>query len=142
MALTLLTEQNEKQEWEHEGSFQCKFVPEIEDLKYHMRKSDLFLLPLKVSSPLFGTEALSAIATGVPALVPRHTTMDSLLMEMNAEKSVISEPHIDAWAQRISQMIRNPDAAQHEASNLKDRLLLDTSISATHLDCINIISGR
>ena len=52
-----------------ELSFQPKALPLLDKMKLHMRKSNLFLLPLKQDSPLFGTEALSAVAAGVPVLV-------------------------------------------------------------------------
>ena len=141
MAVTLLTEKNEKDDWEGEGTFQCKVVQEMDDMKYHFKKFDLFLLPLKVSSPLFGSEALSAVAAGVPVLVSRHSPMGSLLLEMNANSSVVSETDVDNWSHRIIQKIANPDETQREANRLKDSLLLDTTIPSTHVDFINIITG-
>ena len=141
MALTLLTEKNEKEDWEGESIFLCEVVQEMEDVKYHLKKSDLFLLPLKASSPLFGSEALSAIAAGVPVLVSRHSPMGSLLLGMNANSSVVSETDVDTWSHRIIQKIANSDEAQREANKLKDSLLLDTTIPSTHMDFINIITG-
>ena len=38
----------------------------LEKLKTYLRKSNLFILPLKPDSPLFGTEVLSPVAAGVP----------------------------------------------------------------------------
>ena len=141
MALTLLAEKNEKEEWESEGTLQCEVGPEMEDIKYHLKKADLFLLPLKASSPLFGSEALSAIAAGVPVLVSRHSPMGSLLLGMNANSSVVSETDVAAWGHRISQKIENLDTTQDETNTLKDHLLLDTSIPSTHMDFINLITG-
>ena len=141
MTLTLLTEKNEREDWESEGSFYCEVVQEMEDMKYHFKKSYLFLLPLKASSPLFGSEALSAIAAGVPVLVSRHSPIGSLLLDMNANSSVVSETDVDSWSHRIIQKMTNPDEAQCQTKTLKDRLLLDTSIPSTHMDFINIISG-
>ena len=115
MTLTLLTEKNEKEEWEGEGNFQCEVVQEVEDMEYHLKRSDLFLLPLKVSSPLFGSEALSAIAAGIPVLVSRHSPMGSFLLGMNANSSAVTETDITTWRHSISRIIDNPDAAETEA---------------------------
>ena len=141
MTLTMLTEKNEKEEWESEGNFQCEVVEEVEDMEYHLKTSDLFLLPLKVSSPLFGSDALSAIAAGVPVLVSRHSPMGSLLLGMKANSSVVSEKDVATWGHSISRIIDNPDAAEIEAKNLRDCLLKDTNIPSSHMDFINIITG-
>ena len=142
LTINFFTENNgESADWANEFNIPCQAILDTEDLEYQMRHCQLFLLPHQVSSPLFGSEALSAVAAGVPVLVPKHSAVGSLLLEMNANNSVISEPHIDAWAQRITQIIENPGAAQHEAANLKDLLLLDTRISSSHVDFINIITG-
>ena len=134
---------DEKMEWtkEFKGNIQYEVIPDAEDLKHQMRYCKLFLLPLNVSSPLFGTEALSAIAVGVPILVSGHSAVGSLLLEIDANNSVVSETEEHRWIHRISQKIANPDEAQREANNLKDQLLLDTKIPSTHLDFINIITG-
>ena len=46
-------------------SFQAETPVTLDKMKVHLRKSNLFLLPLKSDSPLFGTEASAAIAAGV-----------------------------------------------------------------------------
>ena len=150
--MIMLTEKNdESKEWEKEFqeclqdtftnvTFQCKVIQGNKD--FPMRKSDLFLLPLKASSPLFGSEALSAIAAGVPVLVSRHSPVGSLLLGMKGNSSVVSETDVDTWSDRIIQKITNPDEAQCEANKLREKLLLDTSIPSTHLDFINIIAGK
>ena len=141
MTLTLLTEKDEKEVWKGEDAFQCQVVPEVEDVNEYLKKGNLFLLPQKVSSPLFGSEALSAIAAGVPVLVSRHSPIGSLLLGMNANSSVVTKTDVATWGNRISQKINNLDATETEANNLKDRLLLDTSIPSTHMDFINTITG-
>ena len=145
VTVILFTEEtNESAEWADElkGNISCEVIPDVEDLKHQMRYCKLFLYPQKASSPLFGSEALSAIAAGVPVLVPGDSSVGSLLLEMNANSSVVSEADANSWAQRITQIIGNPGAAQDEANNLKYRLLLDTMIPSTHLDFINTITGR
>ena len=153
MTMTMLTEKmDERADWEKEfqdlrdGStnvaFRCDVIRENEDLKFHMRKGDLFLLPFKVSSTLFGSEALSAIAAGVPVLVSRHSPMGSLLLEMNANSSVVAETDVDTWSHRITQKIADSDETQHKANKLRESLLLETNIPSTHLDFINIVTGK
>ena len=79
----------------------------IDKMKIHLRKSNLFLLPLKQNSPLFGTEALAAIAAGVPVLVSRYSGLAALLREMQQEEAVVpkdrSEINTETWKRRIIQ---------------------------------------
>ena len=130
---------------QHTGlEFQC-FNPEnIEKLKTHFRKSNLFILPFKPESSLFGTEALAAIAAGVPVLVSRYSGISSLLKKMVEDEPVVitmrSESEIQTWKGRIIQKILNPEEAQCQARRLREQLLLDTSIASTHLDFINTIA--
>ena len=99
----LLTNNKEdKEEWkkefseilEREGSkgrslnFQSDGPETLEKLKTHLRKSNLFILPLKPDSPLFGTEALSAIAAGVPILVSSHSGIVSILKVITQDNSL------------------------------------------------------
>ena len=63
-------------------SFQAEAPMSLSKMKVHMRKSNLFVLPLKPDSPLFGTEALAAIAAGVPVLISRDSGLASLLDTM------------------------------------------------------------
>ena len=131
MTMTMLTDKlDEREEWEKEfqkclmvGStdvaFRCDVIRENTDLKFHMRKGDLFLLPFQVSSPLSGCEALSAIAAGVPVLVSRHSPIGSLLLDMNANSSVVFERDLETWSDRIAEKLADPDVAQHEADRLR-----------------------
>ena len=107
-----------------------------------MRKGDLFLLPFKASSPLSGCEALSAIAAGVPVLVSRHSPIGSLLLDMNANSSVVFERDVETWSDRIAEKLADPDVAQHEADRLRGNLLLDSRIPSSHLDFVNIVTGK
>ena len=102
----LLTNNKEdKEEWKKEFSgliqqeeskgrslhFQSDAPESLEKLKIHMRKSNLFILPLKRDSPLFGTEALSAVAAEVPILVSFHSGMASLLKAIAQDESIVHE---------------------------------------------------
>ena len=113
-------------------------------MKLHMKKSNLFLLPLKQNSPVFGTDALAAIAAGVPVLVSRYSGLAALLREIQQDEPVVhkNESEIKVWKERIIQKLVNPKAAQQRAITLREKLLLDTSIAQTHLDFISITTGR
>ena len=111
-----------------------------------MRQTSLLLLPLIPESPLFGIEALSAVATGTPILVSSNSGMASLLQELDEVKSIIHNkgiPNADAqlWNVRITEKLTKPDDAQKEAENIRAMLIQDTSIASSHLEFIRIVTG-
>ena len=63
-------------------SFKTEVPKDITSLQSYLKRSTLFLLPLKSDSPLFGTETLAAIAAGVPILVSRYSGIARLLQKM------------------------------------------------------------
>ena len=155
----LVPEEEEKREWKETFgrvlerrnlkdtglSFQPDAQLTVDKMKIHMRKSNLLLLPLKQDSPLFGTEALAAIAAGVPVLVSKDSGLASLLSTIMADEPVVYKKEFEAstetWKDRIIQKLRNPEEAQLGANRLQKQLLLDTSIAQTHLDFINTVAG-
>ena len=152
-AFVVLTENEEdKEKWKKEFSellekeeskaqslhFQTDVPETIEKLKTHMRKSNVFLLPLKKGSPLFGTETLSAVAAGVPVLVSKNSGMASLL----EDASIVKEPNAKSWREGILQKLLNPEDSQREAKRLREQLLKNTSIVQTHLDFARTIVGK
>ena len=88
-------------------SFQAEAPVSLDKMKIHLRKSNLFLLPLKSDSPLFGTEALAAIAAGVPILVSRDSGLASLLDAMIEDDPIVgkNKPKVNAqsWKEHIIQ---------------------------------------
>ena len=122
-------------------SFQAETPLTIDKIKLHVRKSNLFVLPLKQNSPLFGTEALSAIPAGVPVLVSRYSGLAALLREMQQDEPVVHKSEFEIWKERIIQKLIKPDMARQRANNLRKELLLVTSITKSHLDFINTIAG-
>ena len=132
---------------QHTGlSFKTEVPTDISKLQSYLKRSNLFLLPLKSDSPLFGTEALAAIAAGVPVLVSRYSGIGRLLQKMAEDEPVVygtkSESPLETWKERILQKLLRPDQSQRAASRLREQLLLDTSIAQTHLDFINIVASR
>ena len=97
-------------------SFQTETPLTLDKMKIHMRKSHLFLLPLKQDLPLFGTEALAAIAAGVPVLVSRDSGLASLLDTMMEDETIVgkNKPKANAksWKGHIIQKLVNPAESQ------------------------------
>ena len=132
---------------QHQGlSFKTEVPTDINKLQSHLKRSTLFLLPLKPDSPLFGTEALAAIAAGVPILVSKYCGLASLLRRMAEDESVVYgtklESHLETWKDRILEKLLRPDESQKAANRLREQLLLATSIAQTHLDFINVIASE
>ena len=127
-------------------NFQSDSPENFEKLKAHLRKSNLMILPLKPGSPLFGSETLSAIASGVPVLISSHSGMASVLEMLFQDDSVVRESTLDSdtetWKERILQKLLRPVDTQLKATRLREQLLLDTRIAQTHLDFIGTIVGK
>ena len=106
----------------------------------------MFLLPLKADSPLFGAEALAAIAAGVPVLLSKDSGLASLLNTMIEDEPIVGKNKLkvnaQTWKERIIQKLVKPEESQHTARKLREQFLLDTSIAQTHLDFINTIAGK
>ena len=156
--LTLLTDTKEdKEEWKREFSkvnefkgrslqFQSDSPETFEKLKTHLRKSNLFILPLKPDSPLFGTEALSAMAAGVPVLVSSHSGIASILETITQYESIVQESKLESeekvWKEKIIEKLVQPVQSHRYAARLREDFLLDTSIAETHLELVKTISGE
>ena len=127
-------------------SFQADAPLTLEKIQFHMRRSNLFLLPLKQNCPLFGTEALAAIAAGVPVLISEYSGLASLLRTMVEDEPVVyknkMEVNTETWKDRIIPKLVKPEESQRSTNRLREQFLLDTSIAQTHLDFINIIAGK
>ena len=101
---------------------------------------------MKSDSPLFGTEALAAIAAGVPILISRYSGLAHLLQGIAEDEPVVYgtklESATDIWRDRILERLLRPEESQKAADRLREQLLLDTSIAQTHLDFINFITSK
>ena len=126
-------------------SFTTEVPTDINKLQSYLKRSTLFLLPLNTDSPDFGTEALAAIAAGVPILVSRYSGIARLLQKMAEDEPVVYDTKlkspVETWKERILQKLLRPDQSQKAANRLREQLL-DTSIAQTHLDFINFIASK
>ena len=100
------------------------------------------ILPLKPGSPHFGSEALSAVAAGVPVLISNHSGMAALFQTIYQDESVVKESDVDTWREGILKTLLRPEESQRRANRLREQLLLDTSIAQTHLDFIRTVVGK
>ena len=139
---TLIQEEEFDVKWLH---FQPDTLQTIEELKSHMRKSNLFILPLKSDSSLFGMEAMSAVAAGVLILVSNHSGIASLLTTFCQDASVIKETKLQSeaitWKEGIIKKLVRPEEAERNAKELREKLILDTSVTQTHLEFAMTIVG-
>ena len=126
--------------------FQSDGPETLKKLNIHLRRSNLFLLPLKSDSQLFGTEALAAIAAGVPILVSEHSGISSVLESLAQIDSMVQEPALvsdpDTWRDAIIKKLVKPEEAQQAANRLREQLLLDKTIAQTHLDFTKTITSE
>ena len=127
-------------------SFQTQAPTTLDKMKIHLRRNHLFLLPFRQNSPLFGTEALAAIAAGVPVLISKDCGLASLLDTMIEDESIVGKTKMKenagSWKERIIQKLVKPEESNQTAKKLREQLLLDTSIAQSHLDFVNRIAGR
>ena len=153
MTLTMLIKnKSDKEEWEKEYrrvlkvanpclTFRCQSIDDVEELKFFMKKSDLFLFPLEASFSLFGEDVLAALASGVPVLVSSHSGVGSFHLEMNQKDSVIQQMDEKVWTERILQKINDRVKSQRNAKDLREDLLLDTTVASIHQDFAKMICG-
>ena len=107
-------------------------------VKTVLRRSNLFVFPTKPDSPVYGTEALTAAAAGVPILVSQDSGIASLLQSIYQDESLV-KTKTQTWRERIIEKLVRPDEAQQTADRLREQL--DTSIAQTHLDFIDTVTG-
>ena len=118
----------------------------IERLTQYLRRATILILPLKPESSLYGTEALVAMAAGVPVLVSRNSGIASFLHRTALTEPVVWDNEgftkdIKTWKERLIQKITSPKQAQKMATELRQLLLLDTNIASSHLNFSRIIMG-
>ena len=119
----------------------------IEKLLPHLRRATLLILPVKPDCSTFGTEALIALAAGIPILVSSSSGIASYLQNKGFSEPIVwdnegSTKNLDIWKERLIQKITNPEEAQTIAKELRRMLLLDTQIAYTHLNFTRKVSGK
>ena len=127
-------------------SFECPPAENFDRIKRQLNRSNLFIQPLVSESILFGVEALSAAAAGVPLLVSQNSGIASVLASFIQHEMVVRQTSntslVDTWRDAILQKILRPEGSHRKATEIRKQLLLDRSITKTHLDFTNIIAGK
>ena len=124
------------------------YAPEnIEKLLPHLRRATLLILPVKPDCSTFGTEALIAVAAGIPILVSSSSGIASYLQNKGFSEPIVWDnegltKNLNIWKERLIQKITNPEEAQTMAKELRRMLLLDTQIACTHLNFIREVFGK
>ena len=121
-------------------SFHSSVSENITKVKTDLRRSNLFVFPTNPDSPVYGNDALTAAAAGVPILVSQDSGIASLLQSIYQDESLV-KAKTQTWRERIIEKLVRPDEAQQTADRLREQLLLETSIAQTHLEFINIVLG-
>ena len=128
-------------------AFQFQTIGDIEKLKSLMKRIAVMLLPLKPDSSLFGVEALMAAYSGVPILVSSNSGISSLMNSLMEGEAIVRnttgrlQKDSEIWCDRIYQKMSDLQNAQMMAQSLRRALLLDTSIAASHIEFIKIVTG-
>ena len=123
-------------------SFECPPAENFDRIKRQLKRSNLFIQPLVSDSVLFGTDVLAAAAAGVPILVSQNSGVASALGRNMIVRQTGNMSPVDTWSDEILRKILKPKESQHMAMTFREQLLLDTSISKTHLDFVNAIAGK
>ena len=126
-------------------TFECPPAENFERIKRQLKRSNLFIQPLVSDSILFGIEALSAAAAGVPILVSKNSGVASVLESLIQHEMIVpqkSKESEETWKDKILQKILRPEESHRKAMELRKQLLLDQSIAKTHMDFISIIAGK
>ena len=90
---------------------------------------------------------LMAAYSGVPILVSSNSGLAFLMESLGEGEAIVyrttgsSRKDATTWSERIIQKIRDPEQAQKLAESLRGTFLLDTSISASRIEFIKIITG-
>ena len=128
-------------------TFQFHTIGDINKLKSLMKRTTVMLMPLKVESSLFGVEALMAANSGVPILVSSNSGLAFLMESLGEGEAIVYRTtgglrkDATTWSERIIQKIKDPEQAQIFAESLRGTFLLDTSIAASRIEFIKIITG-
>ena len=127
-------------------AFECPPAENFDRIKLQLKRSNLFIQPLVAASILFGVEAFSAAAAGVPILVYQNSGVASVL-ESSIQHAMIVHPDrneslVETWKDEILRKILRPEESHRKALELRKQLLLDRSIAQTHMGFISTIAGK
>ena len=128
-------------------SFKYHAVQLTEDMIPHLRGASAFVLPLKRPNVQFGSEALIAIAAGIPVLVSKNSGIASFLQSIGEQEPIVWDTgkfasDVNIWKERLIEMLCDQTKAESQARELRKALLLGATIASTHVDFSKIICGK
>jgi glycosyltransferase involved in cell wall biosynthesis len=117
-------------------------------IRNDLARASLVLMPSRAEA--FGLAGAEAIACGVPVLVSGRSGLGMLLRAQGttaAARAVVDveaargrrKADVETWAQAIHSVMRNPQAAFHDADELRDHMAARytwASAATTVLDCV------
>ncbi len=125
--------------------FSYRDLQNEKELRNILTKTSLCILPLKPDSTLYGIEALLAAYAGVPVLVARNAGIADHLYRIHATNSIMdvkgSVTDTEKWKYGITRKVLNAVESEQEACEIRNYLLTDTGIEASHWSFINAIIG-
>ena len=127
--------------------FQFHTIQTLEKFISVMRTVTVSVFPSQSRSPVFGTEALVAMAAGVPVLVSGGSGVASFLHSVGESEPIVWDGQgftddVETWKQRLLEKITNREQAQTVAAELRKILLLGAKIPATHLSFLKYVTGK
>ena len=141
-----LVKKNSKLE-DHLLSFKYHAVQLTDAMIPHLKRACAFVLPLKRPNVQFGSEALVAIAAGIPVLVSKNSGIASFLQSIGEQEPIVWDTgkfanDVNTWKERLIEILCDQTKAESQARELRKALLLGASIASTHLDFTKIICSK
>ena len=128
-------------------SFKYYAVQVTEDMTSHLKRACAFVLPLKHLNVQFGSEALVAIAAGIPVLVSKNSGIASFLQSIGEQEPIVWDTgkfanDVNIWKERLTEKLCDQTKAESQARELRKALMLGATIASTHVDFTKIICGK
>ena len=128
-------------------SFKYHAVQVPEDMTSHLKRACVFVLPLKRPNVQFGSEALVAIAAGIPVLLSRNSGIASFLQSIGEQDPIVWDTgkfanDVNIWKERLIEKLCDQTKAESQTRELRKALLLGATIASTHVEFTKIICGK
>ena len=114
----------------------------------YVRRATIVLIPSTTDRlSTSGSEALVAVASGVPVLVSKSSGIASLLQKLGMDESLIWDQEsftasATLWKSRLFESFSNPERAQDVARNLRKKLLGNRKIPESQFNFMTFVAGK
>ena len=128
-------------------SFKYHAVQVTEEMTSHLKRACVFVLPLKRPNVQFGSEALVAIAAGIPVLVSKSSGIATFLQSIGEQDPIVWDTgkfanDVSIWMERLTEKLCDQTKAESQARELRKALLLGATIACTHVEFTKIVCGK